>query len=64
MNRFSSFDTHGLMIGPLAWQLKPTNPSNAKTAFVQSTRMQRFFGDRPNPVMLVFIGKLSLSILR
>ena len=37
------------------------NPSNAKATFVQSTRMQRFL-NHLNPVMLVFIGLLLLSI--
>ena len=32
------------------------NPSNAKATFIQSTRMQRFFENHLNPVMLVFIG--------
>ena len=34
------------------------NPSNAESTYVQCTRTQR------NPVMLVFIGKLSPSTLR
>ena len=40
------------------------NPSNAKATFIQSTRMQKIFEIHLNPVMLVFIGKLSLSTLR
>ena len=30
------------------------NPSNAKVTFVQSTKMQRFFENHLNPVLLVF----------
>ena len=36
------------------------SPSNADATFVKSTRMQRF---KKNTLMLVFIGKLSLSTL-
>ena len=37
---------------------------NAEATFLQSTRMQRFFENHLNPVMLVFIGELLLSTLR
>ena len=40
------------------------NPSNAKATYVQSTMTQRFLKNHLNPVMLVFIRKLSLSTLR
>ena len=40
------------------------NPSNDEVTFIPSTKMQRFFENQSNPVMLVFIGKLSLSTLR
>ena len=43
---------------------KKVNPSNAKATFVQSTQMQIFFENHPNPVVLVLIRKLSLSTLR
>ena len=39
------------------------NPSNAKVTFVKSKRMQRFKKNHPNPVKLVFIGKLLPSTL-
>ena len=39
-------------------------PSIAVASFIQSTRMQRNFEKNLNSVMLVFIGKLSLSSLR
>ena len=32
------------------------NRSNAEATYFQSTRMQRFFENHANPVMLVFIG--------
>ena len=32
------------------------NPSNAEATFIKSPRMQRFFINHLNPVMLVFIG--------
>ena len=38
-------------------------PSNATATFIQSTRMQRSL-KTIIPVMLVFIGKFSLSTLR
>ena len=40
------------------------NPFNVEATFVQSTRIQRFFENYLNPVMLVFIGKRLLSTLR
>ena len=39
-------------------------PSNAEATLVQSTRMQRFFINHLNPVMMVFIELLSLSTPR
>ena len=48
----------------LVCQLMTFNPYAAEATFVQRTRMQRFFENHRNPVMLVFIGKLSLSTLR
>ena len=52
------------MGNPGMWSQTLINPSNAKATFVQSTRMQRFLKKHLNPVMLVFIGKLSLSSIR
>ena len=40
------------------------NPSIAKATFIQSTRTWSFIENHWNPVMLVFIRKLSLSTLR
>ena len=40
------------------------NPSNEKDTFVISTRMQNIIENHLNHVVLVFIGKLSLSTLR
>ena len=40
------------------------NPSNAKATFIQSTMTQKKIENHLNPVMLVFIGKLSLSTVR
>ena len=46
---------------PLQHQWLPSlSPSNAEATYIQSTRTQNHL----NPVMLVFIGKLSLNILR
>ena len=42
---------------------KKFNPSNAVATIVSSSKMQRLFGKHLNPVMMVFIGKLSLSTL-
>ena len=39
------------------------NPSNAEATFVQSTWTKSFF-ENLNPIMLVFIWKLSMSALR
>ena len=41
-----------------------SNPSDAEATFAQSTRTQEFFENHLNLVMLVYIGKLSLSIFR
>ena len=41
------------------------NPSNAGATFIQSTHtVAKIFDNHLNPVMLVFIGKLSLSTFR
>ena len=42
----------------------PNNPSNAEGTYAQRTKTQRFCENHLNPIMLVFIGKLSLSTLR
>ena len=40
------------------------NPSNAEASFILSTRMQRFFENHLNPVILEIIDKLLLSTFR
>ena len=40
------------------------NPSNAEATFFKSTTMQKWMENHLKPVMLVFIGKPSLSALR
>ena len=40
------------------------NPSDAEVSFVQCIKKAKHYENHLNPVMLVFIGKLSLSTLR
>ena len=40
------------------------NPFHAEATFVHRRKMQKTFENHPNPVMLVFIGKISASTLR
>ena len=45
-------------------QRMPVNPSAAEVTFVQCTEKAKKKENRLNPVMLVFIGKLSPSAIR
>ena len=50
-----------ISVGNTRW-LK-LNPSAVDVTFTQCTKKLKYYGNHLNPVMLVFIGKVSLSTL-